>query len=688
MTGAEAGRTVVVRRLREDPARLGRLTAVPVVLIATLALAGWVLDIEELRSVVPGLASMKVNTAVCLLLLACASLLTSRRVAAAFCAAVVVVTTLTLAEYAFSLDLGIDELVFRDRDTGGRNLPGRMAIGTAVAMLALAMAGLALLAHRARAAERLATAAGCVGVLALLGYAFGVESLYTVATYTTIAVHTAASITLLCVSALLQVPGGGLPWLLNDRGLGATVMRRMAPVALVLIPVAALLEKAGERAGWYDARFGGSVTVLLTAILVTATSWALARRIDRVDRARASAVRDLQQLTDQLVEGRDEAWRRADELAIDLDEERQRYERVITRTDDFVWSVEVVPGGGLAIAYASPGGEGLFGGDPTRAGIADDFMRQRVHREDAGVLAALDEQIRSGRSGSAEFRVVGLDGEIRWVWSRGAPRREGTRLFFDGVTSNITPRKQLELQREELLEQEKRQRVELERLEKIRSEFVAVVGHEMRAPITVIHGYAELLSADPSLTPGQRAKVAIIAQRTADLDQLTTDLFEMAQGAARAPRIQREPLALDQLLHGVVLDHQLGARAKSLTIKEATQHTTIEGDAARLRQVFDNLIGNAVKYSTPEGVVSVECHSTGTDAVVTVSDTGIGIPESELPHVFDRFARASTATDQGIPGTGLGLSVARDLVHAHGGTIRARSAPDHGTTIEVTLPRG
>jgi signal transduction histidine kinase len=112
----------------------------------------------------------------------------------------------------------------------------------------------------------------------------------------------------------------------------------------------------------------------------------------------------------------------------------------------------------------------------------------------------------------------------------------------------------------------------------------------------------------------------------------------------------------------------------------------IWGDAFRLRQMADNLLGNAVKYTPPGGTVEVSVRRTGADVEVVVADSGIGIPAADIPRVFDHYFRSASAVDSGIPGTGIGLQIVRDVIEAHDGTIDIASEPGTGTTVTVRIP--
>ncbi|MDB5059577.1 MAG: hypothetical protein JWO59_3049, partial [Chloroflexi bacterium] len=168
-----------------------------------------------------------------------------------------------------------------------------------------------------------------------------------------------------------------------------------------------------------------------------------------------------------------------------------------------------------------------------------------------------------------------------------------------------------------------------------------------------------------------------------------SDLLTLTRLDTDVALIAHEPLALDELVDGVVVGLRPLAKDKSISLTysfDAPVH--ILGDVTRLKQLFINLLDNAIAY-TPEGGSVYVTLTSGPDSVtITVSDTGIGIESRHLPHIFERFYRADEARSRGHEGTGLGLAIARTAVQAHNGTIDVSSAPGEGTTFTVVLPLG
>jgi signal transduction histidine kinase len=219
-------------------------------------------------------------------------------------------------------------------------------------------------------------------------------------------------------------------------------------------------------------------------------------------------------------------------------------------------------------------------------------------------------------------------------------------------------------------------------------ELVALVTHELRSPLAAITTYAEILADETAdrLDEGQRRDLDTIRRNAARLSTLINDLLDLARLESGDVSIDLHPLDLCALIREAAETVQTAARAKGLTLSlDLPPHAVVHGDADRLRQVADNMLSNAVKYTPDGGQVSVSV--TADDPVEwAVTDTGIGIPPAERHRLFGRFYRASNAQTQRIPGTGLGLAITRTILQRHHGTITLGDHHGPGTTFLITLP--
>lgn len=257
-----------------------------------------------------------------------------------------------------------------------------------------------------------------------------------------------------------------------------------------------------------------------------------------------------------------------------------------------------------------------------------------------------------------------------------------------GLRMWLLAREREQAQRE-LRDQAAELRAMVEELETARStkdEFLAMVSHELRSPLTSIRGYVELL-AEEELTPDQHRFVEVVGRGTSRLLLLINDLLLMTQIQSGKLPLHIAEVDLDQVVLISVAAAKPSAERKRIELNLRTDPgLETRGDAERLAQSVDNLISNAIKYTPDGGSVTVALTHSGETATIAVSDTGIGIPAHEQAQMFDRFFRSTNAQVAGIQGTGLGLAITRGIVAAHGGTIGFDSTEGAGTTFRITLP--
>jgi signal transduction histidine kinase len=214
-----------------------------------------------------------------------------------------------------------------------------------------------------------------------------------------------------------------------------------------------------------------------------------------------------------------------------------------------------------------------------------------------------------------------------------------------------------------------------------RRSFLADVAHELRTPLSVIRGQAEAIA--DGLYPGDAAHLAPILDATQALDRLIEDLRTLVLTDAGNLVLHKEPTDLGALAAETVESFKAQAAAAGVTLSAdvSDQPMIVRIDPARIRSVLGNLLSNAIRHTPTGRTVRVAVSASGGEVVITVTDTGEGIPPELLPRVFDRFVKGANS-----PGSGLGLAIAHDIVAVHGGALTIESALGFGTTVRLTLP--
>lgn len=228
-----------------------------------------------------------------------------------------------------------------------------------------------------------------------------------------------------------------------------------------------------------------------------------------------------------------------------------------------------------------------------------------------------------------------------------------------------------------------------EELDRLKTQFIHSVSHELRTPLGIIYGHAELLeSGDLGPLEGmQKESLQIIVRRTRMLTDLVDDLTAML--AAETQELRRELINPAKLIASVIAEYQMQADGHNLTLTSNVEQSLpwIHGDLTHLRRVFDNLLSNAFKFTPAGGTVTLHAAANSNNVTIEVIDTGEGIDPQQLPHIFERFYQVKDASQ--IPrrkGTGLGLTLVKEIIEAHRGEVSVDSTPGQGTTFRIVLP--
>ncbi|SKB16143.1 Multi-sensor signal transduction histidine kinase (fragment) [Planktothrix sp. PCC 11201] len=304
---------------------------------------------------------------------------------------------------------------------------------------------------------------------------------------------------------------------------------------------------------------------------------------------------------------------------------------------------------------------------------------------------------RTGENIESEFEFVFENGEVRFIYGRAVPLRDevGEIRGVIGAFLDVSDRKRVEQEREQLLIREQAAREQAEMTNRIKDEFLTVLSHELRSPLNPILGWTKLLQTRKFDSQGTARALETIERNAKLQTQLIEDLLDISRMLRGNMVLHKQPVNLITIITSAIETFKLAAEAKEIQVRfEIAQNSGFSslliyvlGDETRLQQIIWNLLSNAIKFTPPGGIVEIYLKSGEDQVQIQVKDTGIGINPQFLPYVFDYFRQQDGTNTRKFGGLGLGLAIVRHLTELHGGTVSANSLGENlGATFSVQLP--
>jgi signal transduction histidine kinase/HPt (histidine-containing phosphotransfer) domain-containing protein/ActR/RegA family two-component response regulator len=665
------------------PQMLARVSCVIVALLAGATMLGWLHDIQLLRSVIPGAVHQKANTALSMFALAVAiclrdagrhsrpPLLISRFVAAL----VAVLGTVTLSEYAFDWNAGIDELLFRDVNQAYADAPGRMSPYTASVLVALggalALPPTGLLRHVVKGAALLAAA---VGTFALFGYALDARELVTDDLLPPVALNTAASLCLLSFSLLANEAAAAQeshPPLANSSVL-KKVLAGFSVAMLALFFSGIVAHRMQVRMADAYALLADSVDQRyhLRHLYSSVTEAELSQRNflltgDAFFRQQYKS--QLQQIDAELVQMDEYMPGPAEHSQL-----RHVREQISSRQQAIEAALSTYAGGGQQAAHDIMSAQGHY--DDLSVIRSMVYALEESSRDKAGALALRAEKSRA-------YTLAALLGTLATATATFV-------LLFLSIIRDLRKRAAINAALNQARE-------EAQAASQAKSNFLAAMSHEIRTPMNGVIGMLELL--EQGSLPSQQQEMVRLTRDSADaLLGIIDDILDLSKIEAGRLELERVSLSIPATVEKTVaiLDRLAERQGIDLVVYcDPAIPPAVFGDPTKLRQVLVNFTSNAIKFSGRTGRIGrvrvnatlEHCHHGRARVAFQVSDNGIGMDASTVSKLFGSFMQADISTTRRYGGTGLGLAICRRLVGLMGGEIEVDSTPDVGSTFRFRL---
>jgi len=297
------------------------------------------------------------------------------------------------------------------------------------------------------------------------------------------------------------------------------------------------------------------------------------------------------------------------------------------------------------------------------------------------------QSVRTGEPYEAEFRLFAAAHQAyRWHLTRATPQRDarGTILRWFGTNTDIEDRKRAESELERLT-------FEATEANRAKSDFLAAMSHELRTPLNAIGGYAQLIEMGVRgpINEEQRIDLLKIQRSKNHLDTLVSDVLNFAKLGSGRIEFRTRSIGVRQTVDAMLemVAPQIALKGLHLQTTPVPNDLSMMADQDKARQILLNLFANALKFTPPDGTISLDVRTEPSVVVISVSDTGIGIPTDHLERIFEPFVQARRTVNPSDHGFGLGLAISRQLARAMGGDLTVRSAVTEGSTFTLSLPQ-
>ena len=632
------------------------VSSILIIAFGVLFLAGWLFNIEIFKSPGYDFSTIKSNVALCLIFIGLSLFFLqnkrlnqrNQRLAWIFAVIVALIGFLTIVEYLFNINIGLDQFLFQEAPGALRtSSPNRMAFNGAINILITGIALLTLDTERKGQwpAQYMMIVVGVISLLAISGYLYQASELYQIANYTGIAVYAALMFIFIMFGVLSARPDKGIMEILTSNRIAGIFGRRVI-LAIIVIPlILGWLRFLGEQFGFYGSNFRAAISTVSTIIVLAIFVWLSVVSIDKIDLRRLEAEENIKRQAD-----------------------------LINLTHDaiFVHNMD------NKITFWNNGSEETYGW--SREEAVGKVTNALLRSEYPAPLDEIQNDVLSYGQWDGELKHKKRDGTIITVLSRWSLQKDekGRPLGFLEINTDITKRKEAQKKLKELVEELKCSNYELQ-------QFTFLTSHDLQEPLRSIASFSQLLERRYKDKLGKDADEYINF-----LVDAATRMKEMIQGLLDYSNIgtqkeEFEPLNVENILKQV-LSNLKDLIEENGALISYDPLPVITADKKQMVQLFQQLIENAIKFKKGKETPRIHISSSlGTDEYkFSVYDNGIGIESQYSQKIFEIFKRLHTIDE--YRGTGIGLAICKRIVERHGGKIWVESKYGEGSTFYFTIP--
>jgi len=634
-------------------------TGILIVIIGVLVLIGWAFNISILKSPGPGFSTIKTNVGLAFIFIGFSLWLqqtnrinqNNKRIAQILALATALIGLLTLMEYLLGINIGIDQILFKEA-AGALNTssPNRMGFSAA---LSLFIAGVALLLIDVKSirdyepVQILAIIGALISLLALIGYAYGSSALYHMPQYTAIALYSALALALLFLGILFARPDTGIMSIVNSKSLGGTIARRLLPAVIIIPFVLGLIWQLGVKANLYDQAFGYALFAFSTIIFLLLLLWSTIIPIHRIDNQRKKI---------------------QESLRLSSIYNRSLIEANIDPL------VTIGPNGKITdVNNSTETVTGYSRDELIFTDFSDYFTEPEKARE------GYQQVFQEGFVRDYELEIKHKNGQITPVLYNASVYHDddGGVIGVFAAARDITERKKAEEMLKLNINELARSNEELE-------QFAYVSSHDLQEPLRMIGSYLQLLERryEGQLDDKADKYIHFAVDGAARMQNIINDLLAFSRVTSRAKELEMSDV--ESIYNQVLINLEISIKENNAVITHDPL-PKVMADDTQLSQVFQNLISNAIKF---RGEDNPKIHIAAVREInqwlFSVQDNGIGIDPKHKDRIFEVFKRLHKRRD--YPGTGIGLSICKKIIERHGGNIWVESELGNGSVFYFTIP--